>query len=570
MKAFLRRSFRNRLTAAFLVAALVPLLICSASLLETSRLRMNSRTEADAQLQAQNMGLALDKMTTGLSQAAEALRGNEQITQALSGGRASDVKVYDALFTATAGMRGWAEFELYDLVGQRRYTTRGTFLPGSLPTDWGLLHAAGESTGTPVYVTGEEDGEAGAPLLRGAVQLPGDGGGPAGYLVMGMKEADFSVLFDGTYGAQNDILLLDRFWHPVYASQSALIDVLAPVLRQQLLDGVTPGAGAEEFQYSVARHGPSGLYLVLQQPQMFTKSTMGLLYTVSLGCALACVLLSVGMSLTLSRQVFSPVQKLQQAISQVSRDNLDVQIPVDSEDELGLLAKDFNRMVAALKRNREELVESERELNRAQIRMLQAQLNPHFLCNTLDTMKWTAKIHNLPQVALMSTNLADILRFCISPEEFVPLYRETETLERYIEIQRLRLGEGFVFRVDLPEELEECLVPKMILQPLVENAILHGLGDGSGNEIRVDIRRGDQELAISVTDNGRGLPEDMVGRPYTPDLFPEGNHLGLYNVHTILTKYYGQTCGLYLDRGDGGIGACIRFTMPIRKEEGKC
>lgn len=565
MREFLRRSFRNRLTFSFLVVSLIPLLICSGSLLQISRLRMNSRTESDAQIQAQTMALALDRMDEGLLKAAAALQGDPLVARALAGGNASDTKVYDTLFTATAGTREWASFELYDGEGQRRYTTRGYFHPGSLPTNWGLLHTAGQTPGEPVFVSSEDGADGG---LQAAVQLTGGNGSPGGYLVMSMEEADFDALFDGTYGAQNDILLLDQFWHPIYASQFALFDDLAPLLRQQLLSDQAPGADAEEFVYSIQRHGPSGLYLVLQQPQMFTKSTMGILYTVSFSCALFCLVLSVVMSLTLSRQVFSPVKKLQQAISQVSRDNLDIQIPVASSDELGLLAQDFNRMVEALKRNREELVESERELNQAQIRMLQAQLNPHFLCNTLDTMKWTAKIHNLPQVATMSTDLADILRFCISPDEFVPLYRETEVLERYIEIQHLRLGDDFVFQVDLLPELEECLVPKMILQPLVENAILHGLKEDGGNRIRVDISRQEDMLHIRVTDNGRGLPEELVGKPYSPYFFSGGNHLGLYNVHTILTKYYGQSCGLYLDRGDDGVGASIRFTLPARTKEG--
>ena len=109
-------------------------------------------------------------------------------------------------------------------------------------------------------------------------------------------------------------------------------------------------------------------------------------------------------------------------------------------------------MVLALKANRQELVENQRELNQAQVRMLQAQLNPHFLCNTLDTMKWISKINHVPQVALMSTNLADILRFCISAEEFVTLSREVEVLNRYVEIQKIRLSDQFSFLVSLPEK----------------------------------------------------------------------------------------------------------------------
>ena len=97
------------------------------------------------------------------------------------------------------------------------------------------------------------------------------------------------------------------------------------------------------------------------------------------------------------------------------------------------------------------LLENQQALNDAQIRMMQAQLNPHFLCNTLDTMKWISKINQVPQVALMSTNLADILRFCISPDEFVELRQELAILGRYVEIQRIRLSDSFTFAQDVPD-----------------------------------------------------------------------------------------------------------------------
>ena len=199
--------------------------------------------------------------------------------------------------------------------------------------------------------------------------------------------------------------------------------------------------------------------------------------------------------------------------------------------------------------------------------MLQAQLNPHFLCNTLDTMKWISKINHVPQVALMSTNLADILRFCISAEEFVPLRREVEVLNRYVEIQKIRLSDQFSFLVSLPEKLETCMVPKMILQPIVENAILHGLEGISDSVIRVEAAQEGEDLLITVTDNGHGLPPDMIGHPYRRESAPSGHHLGLFNVDTILKKHYGERYGLYLDNTPAGSGARVRARLPLRRRE---
>ena len=231
------------------------------------------------------------------------------------------------------------------------------------------------------------------------------------------------------------------------------------------------------------------------------------------------------------------------------------------------MAERFNGMLIALKKNQAQLLENQRELNEAQIRMLQAQLNPHFLCNTLDTMKWISKINSVPQVAVMSTNLADILRFCVSPEEFVPLRRELEILQRYVEIQRIRLSGSFAFSVEVPPELLDCPVPKMILQPIVENAMLHGLEgvEHGAISVRAETCRG--VLSISVTDNGRGLPPELVG-PYASRARElSRGHLGLYNVDTILRKHYGDRFGLYLRSRPDESGAVVTAALPIQNEE---
>ncbi|MFQ9825903.1 MAG: sensor histidine kinase [Oscillospiraceae bacterium] len=229
---------------------------------------------------------------------------------------------------------------------------------------------------------------------------------------------------------------------------------------------------------------------------------------------------------------------------------------------MGELAQQFNTMVVALRHNQQALLENQRALNRAQIRMLQAQLNPHFLCNTLDTMKWISKINQVPQVALMSTNLADILRFCITPDEFVPLRRELEILSRYVEIQRIRLSESFSYTEAVPEALLSCMVPKMLLQPLAENAILHGLSGVEHGELSVTAVLAEQDvLEIRVRDNGCGFPPNLLG-PYKPPETQTG-HLGLLNVDTILRKHYGDAFGLRLENPEGG-GACILARLPAK------
>lgn len=567
MRKRLFHSFRTRLFAGFLIVSLIPLLICSSMLLQIFRLQLTSRAEEEAREYLDGLSHTMDSIYAGFCRAVSTLQGNPLVTGALTGDGGEDTEVHKILFSATEDSRLYAGFDLYDNEGNRRYSTQGASGQKQLSTHWGILYAAHGNELT--FAACEDVSDTSLPLLQGAVPLYDQAGQQAGYLVIDLYYSGFRQIQEGKYGLRNDLIVLNQYWRPVYCEQPSLAAVLAPELRGRLLSGEQLDVTAEDFLYWVEYHEPMGLYLILRQPQVFTRDSTRLLYTVSLTCALVCVAISVLMSLKLSRQMFQPIQQLHQCISDVAHNNLDVHVPPGRDDELGELAVRFNGMVSALKYNQEELVKNQRELDETQIRMLQAQLNPHFLCNTLDTMKWISKINKVPQVALMSTNLADVLRFCISPEEFVPLRREVEVLERYIEIQKIRLSGTFTFSVEMPPELGECLTPKMILQPIVENAILHGLDGMEDGAVWVKIHQAGQELLhITVTDNGPGFPPEMAGKRYSCGKAAARGRLGLYNVDTILAKYYGADCGLYLDNGPNGRGAVVTAVLPIRQKEG--
>ena len=558
----LKNSFRHRLFAAMLLSSLLPLLICSVLMVQITRLRMENKAREDMAQQSAVLCQSLGEIQQAVTGAAARLTDTEAAIHALGSGVGSRLQTNSLLFDATDSWRNLAVFDLYDTAGVCCYSTRGT-LSQNLPTDWGVLYGAFQAQGEPVYYATEDPADTASALLLAGVRLEAEDG-CSGYLVMRLYSAGFHVLLDGKY-VQSDVLVLSRFFRPIYGSQTGLTQVLAPQLRQELLEGNFPEDGS--YVYSVTHHDATGLNLVLRQPKMFTATTVRLLTTAGLVCVLVCVFISALVSLPLSRQIAAPLENLMAAFGRVQQDKLETQLPVDRQDEFGQLADRFNHMVHALSVNRQELLTNQQELNQAQIRMLQAQLNPHFLCNTLDTMKWISKINKVPQVAMMATNLADILRFCISAEEFVPLYREMEILHRYIEIQKLRLSDDFSFSECIPEELYDCMVPKMILQPIVENAILHGIDGQSGSTIRICARVADGLLQIDVTDNGRGFPQEMLGQPYGRDKGLAKGHLGLYNVDMILRRNYGEHCGLFLDCGDGGVGAKVTATLPISYEE---
>ena len=192
---------------------------------------------------------------------------------------------------------------------------------------------------------------------------------------------------------------------------------------------------------------------------------MRLLYIVSALTILICLALCAAVSMRISRQLFEPVRALNAAMGAVEEGKLDTRLEVRSTDELGQLAGRFNRMVERLRAHLEESVRRRQELSDAQIRMMQAQLNPHFLYNTLDTVKWMGKINKVPDVATVAADLADILRSSISGGEFVTLGEELTTLDRYVEIQSIRFPGKFALVKDVEDLALDVLVPKLMLQP---------------------------------------------------------------------------------------------------------
>lgn len=556
MKRLKDLSFRGKLLLSFLLIGVVPLLIFTVLMLNIFRVTLagNARDAAEAELSG--AARAMDTLLSGGAEVLGALSDDALIRSELSEpGTEPRQGVYDALYTLSSELRGQADFALYSSEGELLYTT-GTGSAGSLGTHWGLLNAAAATEGT-AYAGGD-----GCMLAARALRT---GDEPIGYAVMSLSPAQLETLFSA-YAGTGGILLLDPYWESVYSSEGAGDEGLAPRLREQLLSGeaLSDGSGGSFY---VHESEDTGFFLLYRQPEPVADWVMRLLYLVAGLTIVICIALCAMVSMMLSRQLFKPVRELNAAMGAVEEGKLETRLAVRSTDELGQLAGRFNRMTERLGAHLEESVRRRQELSDAQIRMMQAQLNPHFLYNTLDTVKWMGKINNVPEVATVAADLADILRSSISGDEFVTLGEELTTLDRYVEIQSIRFPGKFRLEKDIDEAALDVQVPKLMLQPIVENAILHGFAD-TGGSIVVTARLGDTELELTVTDDGCGMSEESLRR------FREGGrageHLGLRNVDAILRLHYGDAYGLRFPPVSGR-GTCVAISLPaVRKEENEC
>ena len=253
-------------------------------------------------------------------------------------------------------------------------------------------------------------------------------------------------------------------------------------------------------------------------------------------------------------------------MKRVEKGDYDAELSSDREDEMGRLTASFNRMTREYRQNLERSVQRERELNETELSMMQAQLNPHFLYNTLDSIKWLGVTNGVPQVAAVASGLAVLLRAGISGDRLITLERELELLEKYLDIQSLRFEDRFAWEIDVDERFQHCIVPKLILQPLVENSIIHGVANMDDGYIKLSAREESGTLILSVQDNGVGIPQDVLDWLNDPGQDVPGGHLGLKNVDRIVRLYYGGDYGISA-HSTPGEGSCVELRLPMNKEE---
>lgn len=556
MRAWVRRSFRNRTFVTMLLATLLPLLLCGALMMRMQIVRSERSLAVEAREQLDQLGEALDGLRDACEETLAELTGSTVLRSALRRGGGDSRTLYQVLFRTGRPLEEYVRLDVYDRDGVCWYTTSGALPEKALDPDWGVLRSAREAGGV-VLRSGTEGG------LTAALAVRNYAGTALGYVTATVEQDNFDRLFSGLYPAASEVMLLDGFWRPVYYSRPSQI-AAAGAVRERMLEGGSLSGG--DYRSFALRHEGTGCVLILQQPRAFSEPVLEAIALTGALMGALCLVLSLLAAWILSRYLSEPVQQLDQAMGEIERGRLDVRLKTDRSDELGRLGVRFNRMAEEYRANLERSVQRQKELNETRIRMMQAQLDPHFLYNTLDTVKWLGVGHQAPQVAQLATDLAVLLRSSISGPEIVPLERELELVERYVDIQSIRFEDRFVCEIDVPERYQSCRVPKLCLQPLVENAIVHGAMDREEGYVKIWAGEEDGALLLCVSDNGPGMPEEVLACLASGDGRIPGGHLGLNNVNSIIRLHYGEGYGLSARNLDGE-GSCVQLRLPIQREE---
>lgn len=290
--------------------------------------------------------------------------------------------------------------------------------------------------------------------------------------------------------------------------------------------------------------------------------------------AIFLVLLGGGLGISLAigaaRVMSQGVSQILKGMRQVEEGDLDVEVQVEGNDEIDMIAEGLNHMVKQMKILLEEKAQIEIKKREADMMMLQRQIRPHFLYNTLDGIRMKALLNQDMDTAEMIEKLSLLLRRTTDIKtDYVTVQEEMEYIRYYIELQNIRFRYKFQLLQNIPKTIKNMIIPKFSLQPLIENAVHHGLEKRRQNrQIWVEAREEDSVIFIVVKDNGQGIAKgrlEEIRQTLSQSDMQETEHIGLNNINVRLKLLYGKEYGLSIDSEEGR-GTMLTLRLPGQAE----
>ena len=396
-------------------------------------------------------------------------------------------------------------------------------------------------------------------VISVSTEITGDSGDNLGVLLMDME---YSVIEDHLrsldLGREGYVFLLNDKGEPVYHKDTSYFsdpDKLAQLLEiQSAGDGYDKASNLLTCQTQIEKTGWTMVGVVsLDTLKMLERQLFeAVLLT---GGLLFIAVLLIGILFT--RRLSTPMADLERGMNEIEK-LAEVRIRKNSFYEVELLAGNYNRMIHRIRILMGEISDKEKTLRHAELNALVSQINPHFLYNTLDTIVWMAEFNDSTRVIALTKSLAAFFRLSLSGgRELITVGDELEHVRQYLYIQKERYGDKLNYTIHAPEEVLDYTVPKIILQPIAENSIYHGIKplDRPG-QITITVQEEGEKLIFTVSDNGAGCRPDAAVAD-TPSL---PGKVGLKNVDERLKLYYGPGYGVTIHSAPGA-GCRVELTV---------
>lgn len=397
-----------------------------------------------------------------------------------------------------------------------------------------------------------------------------DGEQPTGYVVAAIPSREFTLLLSNTI--QKNLITDESGW--VYASGSHNFVDEVGRLEREVKDQKGFFAFEKGQYYSTVSdvwNGALRIYTITDN-----TDSIGVLTTVLItGTVIlfAVLLISLSSAERMAVKSTADIRKINNAFEDVMDGNLNAYLDIRSSTEFENIGKCYNQMLDSLKRQIAANKELAETVAYAQVRQLESQFNAHFLFNTLDNIRFMCKI-DAELAEFMTVSLSELLRYNTSnANEKVTVEEDLKYIRIYLEIMKVRFREHFDYRIEPEDEVLDAPMPKLLLQPVIENAIKYGFGDREHLNVQVRACREQEDLVFFCEDDGVGFAPELLDKVRNNLTLPknESTHMGLYNVHRRIQLMYGEQYGILVEsRGTPGAeakGVCVTVRLPYEAEE---
>lgn len=378
-----------------------------------------------------------------------------------------------------------------------------------------------------------------------------------------------SVIRQNSLSGENDIYITDSDGDCFFGTDPECVG--------KKLDLNAKGASeADKFIIMASDYNDYALrtQAVMETDRMFShiRSLQGMMYFI---LTVSFIVVAWG-AIVFSKRLTKPIYCMMDKMAEIETGNFAVQLPVTSNDEIGVLSNRFNQMLRELERYIDQVYVAQIKQTEAEMTALKSQIYPHFLYNTLEVIRMTALDEKDEKVSQMIEALSVQIRYIIGTvQDMVPLEKELDIVEKYIYLLNCRIEGQIVFHSDIKKD-PSLLVPKLILQPIVENAYIHGIKPlASTGNICIDMEENENDRIISVMDNGIGMTQEDVEKIQKllegDEIGIKNEHnwqsIGLKNVHDRIRYLYGKEYGLRIS-SEKMVGTIVSIVLPLDEMEG--
>jgi len=412
------------------------------------------------------------------------------------------------------------------------------------------------------YATSAEQLHRSDGVLLGRAIKSIDTGDRIGYLMIRSSEEYLSDIYkDIDIGAGSKIFVVDTKGTIISSGDPQMrISSHYPDMKLIVELKKQAEAGKRVFDYSIEENEnliafapiPGADWFVVGViPFSYLNSNSQEIYEKTLVIAIACFIAAVFLAYFFAATILAPLQRLRTAMNQARQGDLSVSVKDEYNDEIGEVTQRFNAMLRQIKKLLENIKYKEKQKRRAELKALQSQINPHFLSNTLNTVRFLAKAQNAYNIENITTSLINIFHAMVgSGDDLIGIGEEIEYIKNYLNIQEYQYLNKFNIIYNIEPELLQHRIPKMLLQPIIENALIHGIEpmDGQGTIVLKGYLE-DQTVKFVITDNGVGMTKEILATLLNRQTVSNSglSGIGIANVNERIKMYFGNTYGVSIE-----------------------